>query len=180
MLFPFFSRHPRRPILIHYHIFKNAGTSVDRLLSESFGERWYTIEGQAPQKIIKPKAIADFVRQNPKLVAVSSHTARPPLPARNYCPILLLRHPIVRIRSIQRFLKRDTNQRQHPYAKPGLRHYVEWLLEQETGRQGVGRNFQVIFLSDAQFRRPRVPTRADLEQAQQLLIDWPGFGLVNE
>ncbi|MEL7084478.1 MAG: hypothetical protein AAGM36_08260 [Cyanobacteria bacterium J06597_1] len=66
------------------------------------------------------------------------------------------------------------------HAKSGLRPYVEWLLEKESGMQGVGRNFQVCYLSDASFRRPRIPTRADLEQAKQRLADWPAFGLVNK
>ncbi len=35
-----------KPTLVHYHIFKNAGTSVDRLLAESIGEAWAGYEGQ--------------------------------------------------------------------------------------------------------------------------------------
>lgn len=189
-----------RTVLIHYHIFKNAGTSVDRLLAESFGRRWHQFESDSPSSILKPDAVDAYARKHPKLVALSSHTARPPLPQphptaladstslldppptpeRTYYPIVLLRHPIVRIRSMQRFLARDANQRQHPYAKPGLRHYVEWLLERKAGMQGVGRNFQVAYLSDASFRKPKLPTQADLEQAKQVLAAWPAFGLVNE
>ncbi|MEM9153175.1 MAG: hypothetical protein AAGB19_22365 [Cyanobacteria bacterium P01_F01_bin.3] len=181
-MFPFLSsaRPSARPVIIHYHIFKNAGTSVDRLLADSFGKRWHTLEGKAPNAVLESNVVAKYVRKHPKLIAISSHTARPPLPDRNYYPILLLRHPIVRIRSVQRFLKQDANQRQHPYAKLGLRHYVEWLLEKKAGMQGVCRNFQVCFLSDASLRRPRLPTETDLEQAKQRLADWPAFGLVNE
>ena len=33
-----------RPIIIHYHLFKNAGTSLDRTLRQNFGVTWATIE----------------------------------------------------------------------------------------------------------------------------------------
>jgi hypothetical protein len=32
----------QRKVVIHYHLFKNAGTSVDRMLKEIYGERWVT------------------------------------------------------------------------------------------------------------------------------------------
>jgi len=33
-----------RTILIHYHLFKNAGTSLDAVLKENFGDKWITRE----------------------------------------------------------------------------------------------------------------------------------------
>jgi hypothetical protein len=33
-----------RTIILHYHLFKNAGTSVDAILKRNFGDKWVTSE----------------------------------------------------------------------------------------------------------------------------------------
>ena len=33
-----------RTVILHYHLFKNAGTSVDRLLQRNFPDAWATRE----------------------------------------------------------------------------------------------------------------------------------------
>jgi len=55
-----------RPLLVHYHVYKNAGTSVEKNLSDSFGHQWAVCEGDrehaAPrlssngQRAMKPHA----------------------------------------------------------------------------------------------------------------------------
>ena len=33
-----------RTIILHYHLFKNAGTSIDAILKDNFDEKWVTRE----------------------------------------------------------------------------------------------------------------------------------------
>jgi len=35
----------QEPVLVHYHIFKNAGSSIDACLRRSLGKRWGCFEG---------------------------------------------------------------------------------------------------------------------------------------
>ena len=65
----------RRPIIIHYHFFKNAGTSVDAVLQRNFGAGWASRE--YPPRSTSDVA-RDFLAANPHIVALSSHTL--PLP----------------------------------------------------------------------------------------------------
>ncbi len=36
--------HTQKVIVAHYHLFKNAGTSVDAILAKNFGSNWSKIE----------------------------------------------------------------------------------------------------------------------------------------
>ena len=82
---------------------------------------------------------------------------------------------------MQRFNSRDTTQRQHVVAKHGFPFYVRWVLESNAEGRSVARNFQVHFLSDATYRRPRGPlTVDDLQQAKLRISGFPAFGLVNQ
>jgi hypothetical protein len=69
-----------RALIIHYHIFKNAGTSVDFALSESFGDKWTTFEGKDACDLLTSAQLARFIDEDPDLKAISSHLARPPFP----------------------------------------------------------------------------------------------------
>ena len=95
----------KRKVIIHYHIFKNAGTSIDRMLKESFSERWANYDKPEPTSKISPAELEEFILDNPDLMAVSSHHAVPPLPDKHLevYPIILLRHPIDRAYSAYLF-----------------------------------------------------------------------------
>lgn len=67
-----------RSVLIHYHIFKNAGTSVDECLRESFRELWGIYEGPHAHAIQSSVQLGAHLAANPHLAAVSSHLSRRP------------------------------------------------------------------------------------------------------
>ena len=84
----------RRPIIIHYHLFKNAGTSVDAILQRNFGARWTSRE-YPPRST--PDAARSFLAANPHIAALSSHTLPlppPDIPDAEILPILFIRHPL--------------------------------------------------------------------------------------
>ena len=52
------------PHLVHYHIYKNAGSSIDRLLRYSFGETWATFEGTHAADVQSSGALALFLEEH--------------------------------------------------------------------------------------------------------------------
>ena len=80
----------RRPIIIHYHFFKNAGTSVDAILQRNFGAGWTSREYPARST---PNAASEFLVANPQIAALSSHTLPLPPPNIPDAEILPIEHP---------------------------------------------------------------------------------------
>ena len=171
-----------RPILIHFHIFKNAGSSIDHSLHKSFGDRWTTFEVSDVPGSFGPQSFESFLTKRPGIQAVSSHIERPFLRLFESMPIVMLRHPIERARSVFRFLQRDVTQRYHAFARGSLAEYVSWELEDPDGGAHI-RNYQVYHLSDASARpknRKRAASSRDLDQVRDFLLACPAFGLVSE
>ncbi len=95
----------KRTIILHYHLFKNAGTSVDTVLRSNFGDKWVTREFPARHGN-NTRMVEDWIRETPEAIAYSSHTMLGPLPQVAGVRILtfmLLRDPIKRIHSAYRF-----------------------------------------------------------------------------
>lgn len=173
---------PSQPILIHYHIYKNAGSSIDRLLRENFGDHWTTCEQQSAVGITSCSHLKAFLETNPHVRAVSSHSARPPLPTPSALPILFLRHPIDRARSVYDFARRDATQPDHNVARAGnFSEYVRYFLSRRDAGVVI-RNYQVVHLSEASFRCQHVQlaeaNAGDMEYCKALLKGWGVFGLV--
>jgi len=68
-----------RSVVLHYHLFKNAGSSVDEMLRQNFPGRWITQEFNLPPGE-RAQALLAFVQQNPQVDAISSHSALLPVP----------------------------------------------------------------------------------------------------
>jgi hypothetical protein len=96
-----------RHAILHYHLFKNAGTSIDAILQRNFGTRWTHAEFAGARN---QKEVAEWIAGTPEALAFSSHTARLPVPTMEgvtVFPILFLRHPLDRIRSAYEFERRQ-------------------------------------------------------------------------
>ena len=94
-----------RTIILHYHLFKNAGTSVDAILKRNFGDAWVTREfpGEGGNNTA---LVEQWIRDTPDAVAYSSHTMMGPIPQVDgvqVISLMLLRDPIERIKSAYRF-----------------------------------------------------------------------------
>lgn len=97
--------HPSRTVILHYHLFKNAGTSLDHILKQNFEDQWVTREFEMGAGDNTDEVI-DWITSTPKAIAFSSHTMIGPLPevqGVRIVPILLIREPLSRIRSAYRF-----------------------------------------------------------------------------
>ena len=173
----------KRPVIVHFHLFKNAGTSVDRILETNFGPGgWAEIEGPNSKKL-EPRALLDFIRKNPDLKAVSSHTAVVSVPEAEdieILPILLLRHPIDRIRSAYDFeRKQDATTPGALKAKEGdFVDYMEWRLSSPAPWQVS--NFHVMRLKDYESFTPAKLTDRLLPQAKKAVDGLPVIGFVED
>ena len=84
---------------------QDAGTSVDEILRQNFGERWVTKEFP-PMGGNNTALVEDWIRETPDAVAYSSHTMMGPIPRVEDVSVIsfmLLRDPVERIKSVYRF-----------------------------------------------------------------------------
>lgn len=171
--------HPNRPLLIHYHIFKNAGTSFEWSLAQSMGTGFRKLDSPIRGGIVSARDIARFAADNPEVKAISSHQAILPAPkirGRNIITSILIRDPIARVRSIYAF------ERWQEVPSPGaikakeldFKGYVEWRLRTIPE---VFCNYQVLFCSRTGPGDLKV-TRLQLEQAIMNLDDIDIVGTV--
>jgi hypothetical protein len=169
-------------LFIHWHIYKNAGSSIERLLWESFGDAFAVLDTQPGCDTIDFPTLKNYLQQNRHIKAVSSHRLHPPARHRGSLPIVLLRHPADRARSAYRYARQNTAVPDHRIASThDFRAYVDWSIH-TRGEGAVLCDYQVQFLSDAAYRTQDPQhwraTSADLEQALALLKSLRAFGLV--
>ena len=169
-----------RAVIIHYHIFKNAGSSVDAILQHNFGKDWVEIEGPDNKKLT-PEMMVSYIKENPSVKAISSHSAQvtiPKIPGVKIIPIFFFRHPVDRIQSAYNFERKQDSDLPGPTkAKEGdFAHYMAWRLASPTMSQIV--NFQAIRLKD--FRKQTYPREVQLirPRAMAALKQLPFVGLV--
>ncbi|BBB25100.1 sulfotransferase family 2 domain-containing protein [Amphritea japonica] len=101
-----------KTILLHYHLFKNAGTSLDASLKENFSEKngeWVTKEFPG-QPALNRAQLKQWIIDNPQAICFSTHTAIFPVPKIDTVkifPIIFMRHPIDRIASAYAFERKQ-------------------------------------------------------------------------
>lgn len=109
------SRRPKagaevRPLVLHYHLFKNAGTSVDEVLKGNFGDHWANAEFVVRRRQPNVQLVEQWLVEHPQIQALSSHTARFPLPrleGLRIAPVIFVRQPLDRIHSAYEFERRQ-------------------------------------------------------------------------
>jgi len=172
---------PVRKIILHYHLFKNAGSSVDRLLRETYQEQWRNFDGPGPGHKLSAADIHSYITANPELKAVSSHQVVPPVPAGDLAvfPMVFIREPLDRVRSAWLFEWQKQPKLEKP--KGPLRDYVQEKLGK--GKGSVIANFQVLRLSNQAYNETRpagnIHEVEKLQHAMTFISSIPFFGLVD-
>lgn len=176
-----------KTIIVHYHIFKNAGSTVDYILEQNFGGGWRAFDGPAAAGRIEPSELADYIRGNPDALAISSHQALLPPPQLSdvrIFPILFLRHPLDRVRSVYEFERRQGLEL-GPVSK-GADHasrlpypeYLRWRFDSSTN--GVVHNHQTILLNFERRLQRQEISEQDFNKAVQQLDSLPVVGIVEK
>ena len=169
----------QKAIIAHYHLFKNAGTSVDKILELNFGSSWSKIEFPMVNLRSNFKLVRDWVEQHQHLSAFSSHTAIFPLPQLDnitILPIVFLRHPIVRMLSVYKFESQQKvlNRSSKLAREKDFAGYLNHQLDEKNNRSC--RNFQTYRLSWLDDR----PNKSELERALKGLDSLPVVGIVSQ
>ncbi|TXS91338.1 hypothetical protein FV139_16540 [Parahaliea maris] len=139
-----------RHVLLHGHIFKNAGTTLDWALQRSFGPRFLYHQEEVEMRNRGEKRLAEVIFSAPDLTALSSHHM--PIPTfrlANFCfhSLYLLRHPLRRAISVYSFERRQDVQTRGAKAakRMGLQDYLRWRLEPDV--PNTVRNYQTAYLA---------------------------------
>jgi len=141
----------KKPVCIHFHIFKNAGTTIDSVLEENFNKQAVRLDIEKNDEILPMDVVINYLNFNPNVKSISCHQIRFPLPKNisyNLIPMLFIRHPIDRVFSIYHYNKRRKD-KERIVSQLGMlgspEVYIKSLLEHKTNRSA--QNFQVLFLS---------------------------------
>jgi hypothetical protein len=97
-----------RHVILHYHIFKNAGSTLAATLERNFGPTFASWDGNEFNAQISGAELLRFLREQEHILALTSHHLRPPKPAADgfvFHDVLVFRHPVDRIRSMYDFYR---------------------------------------------------------------------------
>lgn len=172
-----------RHVLLHGHIFKNAGTTFDWSLARCFGPAFLDHRDDKVMREQRGRHLARLLEQRPELRAVSSHFLCYPLPEIDgvEChPMVFLRHPIERIASVYAFERQqDANTRGARAAKEmDFTDYVAWRLR--LGVPRTIRDYQTANVTgNHDSSQKREPPASWLVQASQRLERAAGVGVVD-
>lgn len=175
----------RRSIIVHFHLFKNAGTSVETILQRNFGGRFARYEHGGATDTFPASVLIPYLEANRRIRAISSHTICFPPPSRrdwSVFPIVFLRHPLDRILSMYNYERGQ--EAQNPGAilakAHGLAGYISARLE-NPGEHTL-RNYQAWMLAREEYRSKSsaVDRKTLLEYAANALQALPVIGVVDQ
>jgi Sulfotransferase family len=170
-----------RNVILHHHIFKNAGSTFDFTLEMQLGldAGFATIHGPGDINTVTAEQLVDFLDSHPQVVALSSHHMH----CLNYQQLIgqrpyrfinaaLVRKPLQRILSIYKFFRRNVSDDPLALAAKELNFadFIGLLLERHPNYVNSPQVNQ--FVNHGFYCRP--VDSADLEQACRY---YTSFGL---
>jgi hypothetical protein len=176
----------RRRIIIHYHIFKNAGSSIDTALADVLGKRWRSfdpqiylsddddrIDGTRCKENANSDELDKFLKINTDVYAVSTHQSRIKFalsPSLERLELSLIRNPVGRALSIWKYERRPDRQATFDSqmgkqaALLSFEEFIKWCLLTRRPPLAPFSNFQVRALSGNPMWEGRV-SYSDLDRA---------------
>lgn len=128
----------KRNIIIHNHLFKNAGSTIDWALKRNFGKDF--VDHRDDENMRRGAEYLDpYLADHQTLKALSTHHLILPLPVvenARLMMVIMLRHPIERVQSVYNY-ERKQKHASTPGAiharKYNLKEYVEWRMRPDIG-----------------------------------------------
>jgi len=118
-----------RKVICHYHIYKNSGSSFDALLKKNYGDALISFDGPFAFFSIDQEQLGRIIQRYGHAIAFSSHQTRLPVPVSldfRVLPVVFIRHPLLRIRSIYQF-KRKQDDGTKTSAAARSQSFDEWI-----------------------------------------------------
>ena len=173
-----------RHVLLHGHVFKNAGTTLDWALQRSLGDGFVDHRRDDLMRSQGGKHIMEMLEGDENILAISSHHMPRDVADTDqvsFHPVYMLRHPVLRIRSVYDFERKQEAQTPGAQAakRMDFREYVDWRMQAKVAP--TIRNFQVRYLAGR--LPPRYEKMADFdyfELAMQTLHQVHCVGIVEQ
>jgi len=170
-----------RVVIIHNHLFKNAGSTVDWALKKNFGRGFVDHRDDVSMRK-GAEYLAPYINEHPYIHAVSSHHLKLPLPELEdtlLFHLMMFRHPIERVSSVYNYERKQVNS-----STPGsiharklnLKDYILWRME-----PGVGytiRNFHIVHSISPRKANRKPVSEEELQMAVKAVKATPLLGLV--
>jgi hypothetical protein len=169
-----------RFVLLHYHFFKNAGSTIEDILAHSFFENYARFDSDDFDGCVGQAELISYLRRHPRLRAVSSHQFRYPLPQEPgfiFFDLCFLRDPIDRIRSMYDYFREKPipgEPASDLACEQTVGGFVAGLVEQHAYRAS---NVQVNMLANGIVND--VPVEADLDRAIAVMLQTSLLGVVD-
>lgn len=171
---------PLRFVLLHYHFFKNAGSTIEEILANSFFENYARMDTDDFDGAVSQEELIAFLQRNPRMKAVSSHQFRYPMPQAPgflFFDVCFLRDPIDRIRSMYDYFREKpvSGEPASELARDkSIGEFVAALIERHAYRAS---NVQVNMLANGVVNDP--PAALDLPRAVQVMLRTSFLGVVD-
>ncbi len=159
----------RRQVILHYHIFKNAGTTVESILKNNFRARFASFDSDDYNSTVSNEALLEFLAVHSEVVAITSHHLRPPKPVDDHFvfhDILFLRHPVARLWSTYEFYRRSDLETDPLAGAAKTRSAQEFFQLLTEDYPYHANNAQVNLLANA---GGRLPIESDLPRAAEAI-----------
>jgi hypothetical protein len=171
--------HCARHVIVHYHLFKNGGSTLTAILRRNFGGDFLEVEAPNGQISLSGSELVATLQARQNILAVSSHTLRRPLPVvKDLCfhEIHLFRNPLDRLRSVYDFFRYRGGQ--GPVAESAKRLDLPSFLKEVISEHAyLSENAQLRMLVCEDNRRP---TKDDLQTAATILSSAACVGVVED
>jgi hypothetical protein len=112
-----------RFLILHYHIFKNGGSTITSILEREFRNGFATVHGPDDVSVVDQASLAHFVADHASIQAISSHHLRypkPVLPDTIVFDCCFLRNPLDRLQSLYSYFQKHPCRRSAmPFGQAG-------------------------------------------------------------
>jgi hypothetical protein len=169
-----------RCVILHYHIFKNAGSTVEDILANTFYERLGRYDSADYDHVIGNDEIVAYLERDPNLQAFSSHQIRypmPEIPGYLFFDWCVLRDPIERLRSTYRYFRKKPAMGEPSSDLANLVPPGEWVARMVRDYPYRINNVQVNMLANGNNDDP--PSEADLARASERMRSIAMLGVVD-
>lgn len=175
-----------KDLLVHYHIYKNAGSTIDNAIKKSLGKSvLLELDKDVRYKkneIYDEELIHSIIEQGSECIAFSSHRMTPTVHRSdryNFLPIVNIRHPLLRAGSVYRYERiRKDEKPGKEYAKElNFSDWLNWSLNQHGYIES--RNYQTTLMSIPDVNKgEKMTSIADISVAKNRLDEMPVVGIV--